>query len=318
VLRDVDISHGHGLEIGPLHTPFVSKDEADVVYVDIHAAEGLRDHYGQHPRFRARDIVEVDYALLSEDGLHSITEVTSAVAPFDWVIASHVMEHVPDLVRWLQDVAGVLEDGGLLSLVVPDRRYTFDALRPATTAGQILQAYHDRDVRPSIRAVFDHHYAAVHVPTREPGATEEPLTPAGHIHDLAFVQDLLAQASEGTEYLDAHVWVWTPQELVDQLATLASLDLIDFTVASLIPTPEEEIEFFLTLKRLPRGSEPGQRADLLANDLASARLVLAAPPPPASLRMHVSTSEQRLLTLKRALFTAARSAVGALRHRKAR
>jgi SAM-dependent methyltransferase len=316
VLRDVDVSEGHGLEIGPLHTPFVTKAEADVVYVDIHPTEELRDYYGRHPRFRARDIVEVDYPLLSGDGMHSIAEVTSSVAPFDWVIASHVMEHVPDLVRWLQDIAAVLRDGGMLSLVVPDRRYTFDAIRPATTVGQILQAFYDRDERPSIRAVFDHHHAAVHVPPRAPLATEETLIPDGHIHDLGFVGDLLAQAGEGTEYFDAHVWVWTPQELVDQLSVLASLDFIDFTVASLIPTPMEEIEFFVTLQRLPRDCSPEQRADLLNDRLVTARHVLTAPPPPAALRMHVSASEQRLLTLKRTLLTTARSVLRSLLRRK--
>ncbi len=59
------------------------------------------------------------------------------------------------------------------------------------------------------------------------------------------MQELLELAKTGREYIDCHVWVWTPQELLDQLRTVAALDLCGFTVYSIIPTPDNDIEFFL-------------------------------------------------------------------------
>ncbi|THI93750.1 hypothetical protein E7Z54_20625 [Nocardioides sp.] len=45
-----------------------------------------------------------------------------AGAPFDWVFASRVIEHVPDLVGWLEQTESLVVEDGALVLVVPDRR----------------------------------------------------------------------------------------------------------------------------------------------------------------------------------------------------
>lgn len=305
VLRDIDVTSGRGLEIGPLHSPFVAKSErVDVVYVDVHPTEVLRGYYAKHPGFPIQDIVEVDYSLLDGDTMRGIAEVTAGVAPFHWVVASHVIEHVPDMIGWLSDVATVLTDGGLLSLIIPDRRYTFDALRPPTTLGQALQAHHDRDIRPSVRAVFDHHFTAVKVPPKDKWDDDAPLR-ASRIHDLNYVQEQLELAKTGREYIDCHVWVWTPQELLDQLRTLAALDLCEFTVCSIIPTPDNDIEFFLTLQRIPRTLGPLHRRQLLT----------AGHPTPAASPNPIPTAlaHQRVTRLKNAALHRTTAAIRHLR-----
>jgi SAM-dependent methyltransferase len=299
VLRDIDITLGRGLEIGPLNCPFVVKRAGvNVGYVDVHGAEQLREIYAPHPGFPARDIVEVDYPLLDGGIMRSIAEVIACPGSFDWVVASHVIEHVPDVIGWLRDVAAVLVHGGLLSLVIPDRRYTFDALRPPTTLGQALQAHHDRDTRPSVRAVFDHHFDAVRVPPRD-NWDEHSLENVERVHPMDYVQRVLAQAETTTTYLDAHVWVWTPQELLAQLRTLAELDLVDFTVYSIIPTPDNDIEFFLTLQRIPRNLDPDQRRLMLAAEHPA--LAPEEPPMPlaAAASSEVTPFEEHLIRVKR-------------------
>ncbi|MEX3900116.1 methyltransferase domain-containing protein [Paraburkholderia sp. BR10954] len=49
---------------------------------------------------------------------------------FDYVIASHVIEHVLDLVGWVHSLLAALKHAGRIVLAVPDRRYTFDYVRP--------------------------------------------------------------------------------------------------------------------------------------------------------------------------------------------
>ncbi len=52
--------------------------------------------------------------------------------PADLLVASHVIEHVPDLITWLREIASVLKPTGQARLAIPDRRYTFDLLRVET------------------------------------------------------------------------------------------------------------------------------------------------------------------------------------------
>src|SRR6185436_9508930 len=105
-------------------------DEADVRYVDVLDRDGLVAHYADDGVDTDR-IPEIDFPLIQPDGRTlGLAEAAAPGAPYDWVVASHVVEHVPDLIGWLADLAELTADGAALVLVVPDRRYTFDALRP--------------------------------------------------------------------------------------------------------------------------------------------------------------------------------------------
>ena len=152
-----DFAQGHGLEIGPLDRPMVRGDKADVSYVDVVSRDALQEHYAEGHGVHVDNIPEIDYVLIQPDGRTlSIAEAAGPGAPYDWIVASHVIEHVPDVIGWLTDLAEIAVDDGVLALIVPDQRYTFDVHRPLTTVGQMLQANHDRDDRPSVRAVYDH------------------------------------------------------------------------------------------------------------------------------------------------------------------
>lgn len=48
-MKLADFSTGRGLEIGPLNQPLVTKDMADVRYVDVFSGPHLRAHYSQDP-----------------------------------------------------------------------------------------------------------------------------------------------------------------------------------------------------------------------------------------------------------------------------
>lgn len=68
----------------------------------------------------------------------SLVEQCRDLAPFDYAVASHVFEHLPNPVGWLRDVAALLVPRGVIALAVPDRRFTFDFFRRETTAARIL------------------------------------------------------------------------------------------------------------------------------------------------------------------------------------
>ena len=311
------------MEIGPLNAPFVGKGDADVRYVDVQPSELLRQVYAPHPGFDATSIVEVDHWLIADDGkVSSLAEATAASGLFDWAVASHVIEHVPDLVGWLVEVAAVLVDGGLLSLVIPDRRFTFDAARAPTTIGQLLQASNDRDVRPSVRAVFDTNYYARRVPPKDKW-TDDAVIDAPPVHPPLYIREQLELARAGQIYLDAHVWVWTPREFIEQLAALAELGLLEFTVRSVIPTPDNDIEFYVTLERLARNLDAEQVSRALTasyeSTLASLDIrpdVERLDPEPMTPSFPVSAAERKMILIKRAVMNRARAAAGYLQRRR--
>ncbi len=251
LIKLVGASNGRGLEIGPLHSPIVSTEEADVRYVDVFSQDQLRANYATDPSVNLSDIPEIHFALSTPEGMQRLSEAVRPAAPFAWALASHVVEHVPDIISWFAEIAEVLEDGGKLLLVVPDRRFTFDILRPPTTVGQMLQSHDLRETRPSVRAVYDMFRTAVTVDASDAWKGEIPGQETRK-HDLAGTMNQVRRARDG-EYVDSHVWMFTPASFVEQVAELGRLDLCDFVVETIVSTPENDIEFNAVLRRLPRG-----------------------------------------------------------------
>lgn len=264
-----DFSTGQGLEIGPLYAPMARRQDADVRYVDIFTREELLAAHAHQPQDVLERIPETDVLLRRDGRVVSIPEAAAGHGPFDWVIASHVIEHTPDLVGWLEQIAEVTTDGGALVLAVPDRRYCFDLHRPPTTVGQLLEAHERGDAVPSVRAVYDFVRSQVTVSPEDAWAGRVPDYSA-RPNALERVQELVAQARTGA-YCDSHVWLFTPDSLVEQLAELRALGLSSWRVEQVQPTRKGQLEFFAVLRRLPRDgdwpaelftSEPAAAADL--------------------------------------------------------
>jgi hypothetical protein len=112
--------------------------------------------YATHVGFDVEAIVPIDYVTYG-----SIHDTVGPDIPFDYVIASHVIEHVPDVIGWLCDIRSVLRDDGVLSLAIPDHRRCFDALRSPTVTADLIHAHLRKPTVPSPRQVFDHYSSAV-------------------------------------------------------------------------------------------------------------------------------------------------------------
>lgn len=247
---------GRGLEIGPLFSPIVFKGDGEVSYLDVYPGEQLRETYRDHVGVPIDQIVDPDFFLIGPDGTKTLAEAVAPAAPFQWAVASHVVEHVPDFIGWLEELAEVLDDDARLVMVVPDRRFCFDAIRSPTTVGEMLLAHQNRDLAPSVRAVYDHYS---HVVTLDLARAWEGQSPerSPRIHDLDFV---LAQLErQPKEYVDCHVWLFTPGDFVAQFAELDSLGLVSFIIDRVIPAVPGDLEFYVRLRRISRGlSEAGR------------------------------------------------------------
>ena len=128
------------MEIGPGHVPFPVPSGVSVRYVDRWEPSengALFPEVGESPGFVKPDIV----SNLDEDLLRELADGSQ-----DFVIASHVIEHVANPLALLMDIHRVLRTNGLLVLVVPDRHGTFDRDRPPTPLSHLVDDY-EHDVR---------------------------------------------------------------------------------------------------------------------------------------------------------------------------
>jgi SAM-dependent methyltransferase len=312
---------GRGLEIGPLFSPIFVPGEADIQYLDLQSAAELREHYRGDPAVKIDEIVDPDFLLIGPDGPRSLPEAVGSAAPFDWVVASHVIEHVPDLIGWLSEVAEILVDDGRVLLAIPDRRFTFDAGRPETTIGEMMLARENGDLTPSVRAVYDHFSSVVAVDIA--GAWRGRTFGAeSRLHDIGMAMAHVDRRRQGI-YVDCHVWLFTPSSLTEQIRELGLLGLCDFVVDRMDPTSRDQQEFYAVLRRLPRELDADARAAVFASPLES-RAEQPGPleppnagPPSAADQIHpgivLSPREERLIEAKRVTLIRAKQAIKRLR-----
>ena len=152
ILYQIDLSRSKGLEIGPLDKPLVDKSLGEVYYVDRAPTHELRKWYANNRNVNIQNIKEIDYIW----GDQTLVECVGRDNKFDYCVASHVIEHVPDLIGWFREVADILKDGGIASFAIPDKRYTLDSLRPQTTPADLIEAFLLKYRKPSVRHIFDH------------------------------------------------------------------------------------------------------------------------------------------------------------------
>ena len=275
ILSHIDPANQSGLEIGALCLPIVAPERGPVRYVDHMDTASLRGKYAVDPNVDVDKIVDVSFVW----GEKTLPQAVGDER-FDYVVASHVIEHVPDTVGWLREIAAVLKPGGILSLVIPDKRFTFDARRETTTFAALIESHLLGRRHPGFREVLDHFDSVVAVPgeVTTQAMWREGLDPHKVPHAHPGIIDRLGEDGlrhyfnlvNGGLYMDVHVHVFTPDSLMRILARLACVGMLNFRVANFIPTEQDDMEFFVSLERLPEGLTPEQRQESILNSLPKA------------------------------------------------
>jgi 2-polyprenyl-3-methyl-5-hydroxy-6-metoxy-1,4-benzoquinol methylase len=73
---------------------------------------------------------------------------------YDWIAAVHAVEHVPDIIWWFNALHSKLKDGGILFLVMPDKRFTYDYHRRVTNLSDVISANQQQLRSPSYKQVL--------------------------------------------------------------------------------------------------------------------------------------------------------------------
>ena len=199
------------LEIGPFCSPVVRG--RNVAYFDVLDAAELRARAGR---------IGVDPKGVPErvDFVSPTGDLSVVDRRFEAVVSSHCIEHQPDLVRHLQQVAAVLEPGGHYFLMVPNKLYCFDHfIAPSTLAGVVAAHVEGRQMH-RLESVIEHRALTTHnTPSRHwAGDHADP----GYRDSIpgrtrAAVEEHAAAAGG---YVDVHAWQFTPESFRALTGTL--------------------------------------------------------------------------------------------------
>jgi SAM-dependent methyltransferase len=254
MLKGLDLAATIGAEIGPLHNPLVLKTDGPVLYLDHCDTETLRAIWSRDPTVDVSRL-HVDAVWRGQTLVEALNEQAPRHSPpsrwahaLDYVVASHVVEHVPDLIGWLAQIRAALKPGGQLRLAVPDRRFTFDYLRQDTTLADVLAAHLAGARVPSAACILDHTLNMVQVDVGAAWrgdvdvAALKPVYPFDYC--VATARDALANGT----YHDFHCWVFTPASFLQLLLSMAEHSLHDFACSAFYDTPQNDFEFIVHLQ----------------------------------------------------------------------
>jgi SAM-dependent methyltransferase len=231
------------MEIGPSHNPIAPKREGwDTCIVDHTTRAGLIEKY-EYSDARAAVVESVD-VVWSGGALHEQIPRTH-YGTFDAIIASHVLEHMPDPLGFLVSCQIILRPGGRVVLALPDKRRCFDFFGGLTTAGDWIENHLNGRNTHTPRTAWNEVAYAV----RNDGAIGWG---SGGIGELSFLHSLsramgctLRSAHRTSEYFDHHAWRFVPASFALIILELGAVDYLHLHIRHL--SDVEQHEFFVDL-----------------------------------------------------------------------
>lgn len=302
ILEGMRLERAVGAEIGPLDRPLIGRADGSVYYVDHCDTATLRGRWSTDPA--------VDVSKLQVDavwGQRTLREALEEAHAFDlrpdgldYVVASHVIEHVPDLVSWLHEVWAAVSPSGAVRLAVPDRRFTFDFLRRTSSLTDVLDAFVAKRRTPGSSRVLDF---ALHLADVDCGAAwrgEVTVHNTRPKYSLAAALSLAEDALRNGTYHDVHCWVFTPSSFAELMLALCERDCLAFACEWLKPTEPDTFEFFVSLRPesdATVAARSWQQASEALRDAPASAFVAprvpqqrAAVPPQAARQVQAATS----------------------------
>jgi SAM-dependent methyltransferase len=247
------------IEIGPSFNPIAPKSGGwNSASIDHLSREGLVAKYSANSEIDFSRIETVDFVWTG--GLLSDAVPSTQHGSFDVFLASHVIEHTPDLVAFLDAAEVLLKEDGVVILAVPDKRYCFDYFQQLTTTGQVLDAHAKQRTRHSGERAFDHYaYAATDGGAESWG--QRASRGIRFIHELENAGRVYSLLETTSDYHDLHAWHFVPPSFELILLELAALGETDWRVERISPTAGWE--FFAWLRRGARAEIGSMSVDEL-------------------------------------------------------
>jgi predicted SAM-dependent methyltransferase/predicted nucleic acid-binding Zn-ribbon protein len=238
------------LEIGPLNRPLVLKERYPyAVYCDIRDTQQIKDLYSGNDYMKTTGvqvdldtIVDIDIVLKE-----SYAKTFKGQKKFDFIVASHVLEHVEDLIFVLQDVFTVLADGGKFIIYYPDKRYCFDHFREEASFRDAYDVFLNK--RSALaRMVLDFFNSAIGESRPYIFWTVERIPELLPLNDTQRAFELYQDSLSGEFMDDVHYWPFSDAGFIKFLYDAVRANLITYSCKEFYPTQENTQEFLVILQ----------------------------------------------------------------------
>jgi SAM-dependent methyltransferase len=204
------LSGQHGLEIGGPSSLFSLKGNFPV-YLFANRIDGV--NYSTETIWEGTIKEGENYRFYKKTGYQHISEATDLRSidnsKYDFVLSCHSLEHVANPLKALREWNRVLKPGGMLVLVLPDRRYTFDKNRAYTTMAHLIKD-EERDTPETDTTHFE-----------EIAASYEP----GLYQGIDAKEELIAQLKNNytTRFVHHHVFNF---EVIEKMMNYVGLKMV--------------------------------------------------------------------------------------------
>ncbi|SFM08074.1 hypothetical protein SAMN05421830_113103 [Desulfomicrobium norvegicum] len=235
------------LEIGPLANPLIPKANGPFIfYADIRSTEDIKQFYANDPNVDCSAIEDVDFVIIDtyEESLKK-----NKIDKFDYVLGSHVIEHIPLLLRFFLDISTVLKDNGKLCLSIPDHRYCFDHFRTPTSFSEAYDVYLHGANRLAPR-ILDFFMNTSHNNPSKYWNTKNDTENVALLLNKTFeeAKKNYERALSG-EYIDVHFSVFTTFSFLHILFDTIRANMLPFRVEGVFPTLPNTFEFHVILSK---------------------------------------------------------------------
>ncbi len=259
---------GCGLEVAPYFDPFIhKKDHPQLYYTDYCCNEQLVEKARHNPSYIEGSLPRIDFVWRPGQALRACVPLDIS---FDYAVASHVLEHVPNPIGWMNQVLDTMPLGGRFALFLPDRRANLDRDRNLTTFGELVGLWAAQPSVPTPAQVADF---LAHTVDLDPEALCAGKPGSSHYRDDEVVS-LTRHVAETGQYIDAHCTVWEPQSFVAVIERVCRAGLMDVEISQ---TVDDHLEFavVLTKRGEPRLRPPARPAlESRETDVAAMRDLL--------------------------------------------
>jgi len=268
-----------GIEIGPWRHPVAPKrDGYRTTVIDILDTDQLR------AMARERDVSDHEIPLIEEvdivgDGsqLLDLVRGRGFTGRFGWIVSCHNFEHLTDPIRFLCDCEALLEPGGALAMIIPDKRYSIDRFQPPATLADLLRIRFagpgrdddawDRFAQQALKSHLVDAQGKRHLlwstERNDPAAlvVDDPRPAFDRLR-----ADLVPGARP--EGFRGHRWRFTPAVFELMILDLWALGIVSMEAETF---PADGVEFSAILRTCPRGGPPS--TDVVARRSALCRRI---------------------------------------------
>lgn len=237
------------LEIGPYAKPVYRRPQHNVYYADMYSIEQIKQNVSLFGHTNINELPDTIHIVMDPAARPTFRSDLKV----DYIFSSHNIEHIPDIINHLQEVATLAASRDTkYHLAIPDKRYCFDHWQALTHFPKMIHAYRNQAVKNTYQSVLEntvfmsHNESGIHWQGQH---GDDPFVYPAPDSFIQKIRDCMTKADAvDTEYVDTHNWQFVPASFFYNIDILTKLDLIPWKINKVYETAHGSNEFFAILE----------------------------------------------------------------------